>query len=112
MTPKALVRLGLEHSHERTAPAARMREVCSLQTVDSFDKWKGVLAEGIGMAKAAGASDQEVASVATKMGNYLSNNVDPANREQRLLKELWESGDQQDQQALAKMVSKMVQDTH
>ncbi|MGE5590892.1 MAG: DUF3243 domain-containing protein [Bacillota bacterium] len=83
-----------------------------MQTVDSFDKWKDMLAEGIGMAKAAGASDQELTSVATKMGSYLSNNVDPANREQRLLKELWESGDQEDQHALAKMVTKMVQKTH
>lgn len=83
-----------------------------MQTVDSFDKWKDMLAEGIGMAKAAGASDQELTSVAAKMGSYLSNNVDPANREQRLLKELWDSGDQQDQQALAKMVTKLVQKSH
>lgn len=80
-----------------------------MQTTDSFEHWKGMLAEGIGMAKAAGASDQEITKVATKMGSYLANNVDPANREQRLLKELWDSGDSQDQQHLARMVSKMVQ---
>lgn len=80
-----------------------------LQTTDSFDNWKNTLAEGIGMAKAAGASDQEITKVATKMGSYLANNVDPSSREQRLLKELWDSGDSQDQQHLAKMVSKLVQ---
>lgn len=83
-----------------------------MQTVDNFDQWKGQLAEGIGMAKSAGASDHDIVNVATKMGGFLSNNVDPANREQRLLKELWDSGDQDDRHHLARLVTKMVEHHH
>ncbi len=83
-----------------------------MQTVDNFEQWKSQLTEGIGMAKAAGASDRDIVDVATKMGGFLANSVDPANREQRLLKELWESGDQDDHHHLAKLVSKMVQQHH
>lgn len=83
-----------------------------MQTVDNFEQWKGQLAEGIGMAKAAGASDHDILNVATKMGGFLANNVDPSNREQRLLKELWDTGDQEDHKSLAKLVSKMVQQRH
>ena len=44
-----------------------------------------------------------------KMGNILSASIDPENREQRLLQELWKVGDDQDRAVLTKLLVKILQ---
>lgn len=78
--------------------------------LESFDQWKQFLSERVNEAKASGASESTIASAATGIGSFLSQKVDPRNREQRLLKELWDVGTQQEQHALASMITKMVSD--
>ncbi|MBO8138574.1 MAG: DUF3243 family protein [Desulfotomaculum sp.] len=41
------------------------------------------------------------------IGEFLANNLDPANKEQRLLKELWENGTEEEKHSLASMMAKM-----
>lgn len=74
----------------------------------SFEEWKNILAKGIGYAQTAGASPEKIADMATSVGNFLADKVDPKNREQRLLKELWDAGSQEERHALASMITKMV----
>lgn len=80
----------------------------SSQAIESFDQWKEFLSKQVNSAQNAGASTNAIANAATRIGNYLADKVDPRNREQRLLKELWEKGDQQERHSLASMVTKMV----
>ncbi len=80
------------------------------QTLDSFEQWKEYLSGNVNIARSTGASEQTIVEVATRMGDFLANKVDPANREQRLLKELWDKGDDSERKALAKMITKMVSD--
>ncbi|OTA40374.1 MAG: hypothetical protein A6D92_18560, partial [Symbiobacterium thermophilum] len=60
--------------------------------------------------KRTGASQQTITNMATSIGNFLAEKVDPRNREQRLLKELWDVGTEEERKALASMVTKMVSD--
>jgi hypothetical protein len=81
-----------------------------MHTTDNFDQWKDYLSQNVTLAKQAGTSEETIVNMATKLGNLLAAQVDPANREQRLLKELWDKGDEQDRKSLAKMITKMVSD--
>lgn len=79
-------------------------------TLESFEQWKDFLSKQVNQAKGAGASEDSIVNAATRIGSFLADKVDPKNREQRLLKELWDKGDQQDRHALARMITKMVSD--
>jgi len=78
--------------------------------LESFDQWKDFLSKQVNQAKSAGANENSIVDAATRIGNFLSDKVDPKNREQRLLKELWERGTQDERHALASMITKMVSD--
>jgi len=78
--------------------------------LESFDQWKQFLSDRVNEAKRAGASESTIANAAANIGNFLAQRVDPRNREQRLLKELWDVGTKEEQQALASMITKMVSD--
>lgn len=78
--------------------------------LESFEKWKDFLSKQVNQAKSAGASENSIANAATRIGNFLADKVDPKNREERLLKELWDKGNQEERHALASMITKMVSD--
>jgi nuclear transport factor 2 (NTF2) superfamily protein len=78
--------------------------------LESFEQWKDFLSRQVNQAQNAGASQNSIIDAATRIGNFLSDKVDPKNREQRLLKELWDKGDQGERHALAGMITKMVSD--
>lgn len=78
--------------------------------MESFDQWKDFLSKQVNQAQGAGASQNSIVEAATRIGNFLSDKVDPKNREQRLLKEMWDKGSQEERHALASVVTKMVSD--
>ncbi len=73
-----------------------------------MEEFKSLLVKAIGVAKGVGLSDSAVAALATRLGDFLARFADPADREQRLLKELWDVGTEAERQALARMIAKMV----
>lgn len=79
-------------------------------TMESFDKWKEFLSKQVNLAEGAGASKDTIIDTAARIGNFLADKVDPENREQRLLKELWDKGNEQERHALAGMLTRMVSD--
>lgn len=81
-----------------------------MQNMESFEQWKDYLSQNVQLAKQAGTSENTIIEMASKLGNLLAAQVDPSNREQRLLKELWEVGDEGDRKSLAKCITKMVSD--
>lgn len=56
-----------------------------------------------------GMSSDELVNRAEQIGDVLAKEVDPKNPEQRVLKELWTSADEEEQKALASTIIKMVQ---
>lgn len=82
----------------------------AMPVMESFEQWKDFLSQQIQMAEKAGASKMSITELATHVGNVLANKVDPKNREQRLLKELWDVGTEEERHALASMMTKMLSD--
>ncbi|HEY8346772.1 MAG TPA: DUF3243 domain-containing protein [Symbiobacteriaceae bacterium] len=81
-----------------------------IPVMESFEQWKEFLSRQVYAAQEAGASQESIVSLATRIGNFLAERVDPKNREQRLLKELWDKGTEEERRALASMLTKLVSD--
>jgi len=77
----------------------------------SWNTWKKTLGKAVKAAEIVGISDDTVDKFAYRLGDFFANNLDPANREQRLLKELWEVGEESEKKALAKMITRLVENT-
>ena len=56
-----------------------------------------------------GLSEGTIDKIAFKIGNMLTAAVDPENREERLLQELWKVGDDEDRKVLSKLIVKMLE---
>lgn len=73
-----------------------------------MDQFKSVLVRAVGLAQGMGLSDDSIASLTLRLGDFLSRFVDPADREQRLLKELWDVGNESERRTLARLIAKML----
>lgn len=76
--------------------------------MQDWSEWRQTLAQAIDVGRSMGMSDREIADKAEVIGDFLANNVDPQNPEQRILKELWEAADENQQQELARLIIDMV----
>lgn len=74
--------------------------------LETFDKWKQFLAERVNEAQAAGLSDETIAKLAYQIGEFLDQKVDPKNNEERLLKNLWDVGTEDERKTLARLMVK------
>ncbi len=84
-----------------------------MKVIDSFEQFKETLASSVGIGRTVGMSDETITNLATQVGDFLAKRINPGNREQRLLKELWDVGTEEEQHHLASMLVKMVrEETH
>lgn len=79
------------------------------ETLGEWDKWKHTLAKAVNLGQTVGLSEKTIDNIAYRVGNMLSASVDPENREQRVLQELWKVGDDNDRKTLSKLIVKMVE---
>lgn len=80
--------------------------------MQDWSEWRQTLAQAIDVGHSMGMSDEEIAQKAEAIGDFLARNVDPKNPEQRLLKELWDVADEEQQQELARLIIEMVSKNH
>jgi hypothetical protein len=74
----------------------------------SFEKWKSFLAERVDQAHKAGMSDETISKLAVQIGEFLSDKIDPENKEERVLKEMWDVADEGEKQIMARIMVKLV----
>lgn len=74
-----------------------------------FNTWKSFLGERVKEAKKAGMSEETISKLAFEIGEFLERRVDPKNDEQRVLKELWDVGDEEDRRTIARLMVKWVE---
>ncbi|MEQ8176583.1 MAG: DUF3243 domain-containing protein [Syntrophomonadaceae bacterium] len=79
------------------------------ESFTQWEKWKGTLSKAISLADRVGLSDSSIEKIGVQIGNVLSATIDPENREQRLLQELWRVGDNDERSILTRMLIKMLQ---
>lgn len=73
----------------------------------NWHSWKETLGKTADLGETVGMSEGTITNIAEKVGTFLSNNVDPRNDEERLLKELWDVANKDDREVLAKLVVKI-----
>lgn len=83
-----------------------------MNVLGNFDKWREFLGEHVDKAESMGFSDEQITNVAQKMGEFLSDKVDPKNPEERLLKEMWDCGNSEERRTLAGLMVRMADKAH
>lgn len=81
----------------------------NINIIHDWDKWKKALYKVITVGETVGLSEDSITNLGTKVGGFLASNVDPENREQRLLKELFEVANKKEQETLTSVIIKMIQ---
>ncbi|WP_019635518.1 DUF3243 domain-containing protein [Paenibacillus fonticola] len=79
--------------------------------LENFNAFKRYLGERIELAQGIGLSEETLAKTAEKIGDYLAANEEPRNREEKLLKELWNAGEQEHRHALAHILVRLAKTT-
>jgi hypothetical protein len=83
-----------------------------MSTVDAkFDIWKEFLGERVEMAKKIGLNDESISKLAFEIGTFLEEKVDPKNDEERVLKELWDVGSEEERKTIARLMVKLSQNS-
>ncbi len=80
-----------------------------MSVLDDFSTWKVFLANKLEQAKDHGMSNDAITNVAQHVGDYLSRHVEPENKEELVLQELWNAASKEEQEALASTMIKLVQ---
>lgn len=73
----------------------------------SFEKWQSFLGDRISEAERFGLNDETIVKLATEIGAYLSDKIDPENAEERLIKEMWDVADEQERYSIARIMVKL-----
>jgi hypothetical protein len=74
----------------------------------SFDRWKEFLGERVNQAEKAGMTEETIDKLAFQIGEFLSDKIDPENHQERVLKELWDLGDQEERKTIARLMVRWV----
>ncbi|GGH18036.1 DUF3243 domain-containing protein [Paenibacillus segetis] len=73
----------------------------------NFDTWKNFLGERVKNAEQAGLSEEVIANLAYEIGDFLDEKVDPQNASNRVLKEIWDVGDEAERKTIARLMVKL-----
>lgn len=80
-----------------------------MSVLDNFDSWKGFLANKLDHAESKGMGENTITNIAHTVGDFLSEHVEAENKEQAILRELWNAASEEEQQAIASSMVKLVQ---
>ncbi|PLR85707.1 DUF3243 domain-containing protein [Bacillus sp. V33-4] len=74
----------------------------------NFDQFKSYLGDKVSKGMKLGLDEEHLANAAQKVGDYLAQKEEPRNREEKLLQELWQVGNQEEKHMLAHMLVRLV----
>ena len=80
-----------------------------VSVLQNWQQWTQFLGMQVEDAKDSGMSQKVIDKTAMQIGEYLANNVDPKNEQERVLKDLWTVAENNEKQVLASLVVKLVQ---
>lgn len=80
-----------------------------MSVLDNFDQWENFLADRMHQAQNDGVDGKTINNLAFEVGDYLAQQVDPKNGEERLLAEMWKVASPEEQHTIANMMVKLVQ---
>ncbi|MBB5172009.1 DUF3243 domain-containing protein [Texcoconibacillus texcoconensis] len=80
-----------------------------MSVLDNWEEWKGFLGDRLNKAEGDGMDQNAISEMAYEVGEYLANEVDPKNEQERVLSDLWHVASEEEQHAIANMMIKLVQ---
>jgi hypothetical protein len=80
-----------------------------MSVLDNWKQWEDFLADRLHHAQNEGMSEGAVSNLAYQIGDYLANQVEPKNEQEKILADLWSVADKNEQEAIANMMLKLVQ---
>ncbi|RXI97947.1 DUF3243 domain-containing protein [Anaerobacillus alkaliphilus] len=83
-----------------------------MSVLDNWEQWKGFLGDRLQQAEQEGMNQQVVNDVAYQVGEYLAQQVDPKNEQERVLRDLWNVASEEEQHAIANMMVKLVKNNN
>lgn len=79
-----------------------------MSVLDNFQEWKDFLGARVNQAEKMGMDRETINQLAHQIGDYLAQDIDPQNVQERLLKDLWDVANEEEQQAIANLMVKLV----
>jgi hypothetical protein len=79
-----------------------------MSVLDNWQQWKEFLGSRLDQAKSEGMTEPVINEVAYQVGEYLAEQVDPKNEQERVLADLWNVASEEEQHAIANMMVKLV----
>ncbi|MFT4413633.1 DUF3243 domain-containing protein [Fredinandcohnia humi] len=80
-----------------------------MSVLENFEQWKDFLGDRLQQAKQEGMDQQVISDMAYQLGDYLANQVEPKNAQEKVLADLWSVASKEEQHAIANMMVKLVQ---
>jgi cytochrome c553 len=80
-----------------------------MSVLDNWKQWEDFLADRLHQAQGEGMSEGAISALALQIGDYLSEQVEPKNEQERILADLWSVADKEEQQAIANIMVKLIQ---
>lgn len=80
-----------------------------MSVLDNWKQWEDFLADRLHQAQNEGMSEGAISNLAYQIGDYLSRQVEPKNEQERILADLWSVADKEEQQAIANIMVKLIQ---
>lgn len=80
-----------------------------MSVLDNWKQWEDFLADRLHQAQNEGMSEGAISALALQIGDYLAEQVEPKNEQERILADLWSVADKEEQQAIANIMVKLIQ---
>lgn len=80
-----------------------------MDVLRNWEEWKNFLGERLNQAQEQGLDQDTIVDLAHQVGDYLAEQVDPKNEQSRVLSDLWSVASEEEQQAIASVMVKLVQ---
>ncbi|MDR4886430.1 DUF3243 domain-containing protein [Fredinandcohnia sp. QZ13] len=80
-----------------------------MSVLDNFEDWKNFLGDRLQHAKSEGMDQNVINDMAHQLGDYLASEVEPKNAQEKVLRDLWNVASEEEQQAIANLMVKLVQ---
>ncbi|MFD2443589.1 DUF3243 domain-containing protein [Bacillus sp. CGMCC 1.16607] len=80
-----------------------------MSVLDNWQQWKDFLGDRLNQAESQGMNKGVINDLAYQIGDYLAGQVEPKNEQERLLSDLWSVASEDEQQAIANIMVKLVQ---
>ncbi|MFD1705945.1 DUF3243 domain-containing protein [Siminovitchia sediminis] len=80
-----------------------------MSVLDNWEQWKNFLGDRLDQAQQQGMSQDIINQMAHQVGDYLAQQVDPKNEQERVLADLWSVASEEEQQAIASVMVKLVE---